>query len=55
MRWAMHLAAGLLRSPVSGVMVGGEILLDNGTFVTLDENRVAAQARECARRVWSRM
>jgi len=50
-----HLAAGLLRSPVSGVMVGGEILLDNGTFVTLDENRVAAQARECARRVWSRM
>jgi cytosine/adenosine deaminase-related metal-dependent hydrolase len=50
-----HLAAGLLRAPVSGVMVAGEILVDNGTLVDLDEGEVAARARECARRVWERL
>ena len=50
-----HLAAGMLRAPVSGVMVAGEIVLDQGTLVTLDENEIAARARECARRVWARL
>jgi hypothetical protein len=50
-----HLASGLLRAPVSGVMVAGEIVLDHGTLVTVDENEVMARARECARRVWSRV
>ena len=49
-----HLWAGLLRAPVSGVMVSGEILMDNGQVVSVDEGEVAARARECARRVWRR-
>jgi len=50
-----HLWSGLLRAPVSGVMIAGEVVLDNGTLVTLDEREVAARARECAKRVWARM
>jgi len=50
-----HLWAGLLRAPVSGVMVSGEILMDNGHLVSVDEREVAARARECARRVWGRL
>ncbi|NOT34704.1 MAG: amidohydrolase family protein [Candidatus Eisenbacteria bacterium] len=49
-----HLASGFARSPVSGVMVSGEIVMDNGTLVALDEAEVVARARECAARVWSR-
>ncbi len=49
-----HLA-GLLRAPVSGVMVAGEILLDGGVPTTVDEQEVAARARECAARLWSRI
>lgn len=50
-----HLGSGMLRAPVSGVMVGGEVVMDNGTLVALDEREVAARARECARRVWDRL
>jgi cytosine/adenosine deaminase-related metal-dependent hydrolase len=50
-----HLWSGMLRAPVSGVMVGGEVLMDNGTLVNLDEREVAMRARECARRVWERL
>jgi cytosine/adenosine deaminase-related metal-dependent hydrolase len=50
-----HLWAGLLRAPVSGVMVSGDILMDNGHVVSVDEREVAARARECARRVWGRL
>jgi len=50
-----HMASGMLRAPVSGVMVAGEVVMDNGTLVTLDEGEVAARARECARRVWERL
>lgn len=50
-----HVWAGLLRAPVAGVMVSGEILVDNGQVVSVDEGEVAARARECARRVWQRV
>jgi len=50
-----HLAFGLLRAPVSGVMVGGDVVMDNGVLLSADEDEVAARARECARRVWSRL
>jgi len=50
-----HAWAGLLRAPVSGVMVAGEIVMDNGQLVSIDEREVAARARECARRVWGRL
>jgi hypothetical protein len=46
---------GMLRAPVSGAMVGGDIVLDNGTLVNLDEREVAARAKECARRVCDRL
>ena len=50
-----HLWAGLLRAPVSGVMIAGETVMDHGTLVTVDEREVAARARECAKRVWERI
>jgi cytosine/adenosine deaminase-related metal-dependent hydrolase len=50
-----HLWTGLLRAPVSGVMVGGQIVMDNGVLVNLDEREVAVRARECAARVWKRI
>jgi hypothetical protein len=45
----------MLRAPVSGAMVGGEVVLDNGTLVNVDEREVAARAKECAQRVWDRL
>lgn len=50
-----HLWSGLLRAPVSGVVVAGSVVMDNGTLVTADESQVAARARECAGRVWKRV
>ena len=50
-----HLWSGLLRAPISGVMVAGEPVVDNGVLVTTDEREVAARARECAARVWGRI
>lgn len=50
-----HLGAGLLRAPTSGVMVAGEVIMDHGALVSVDEAEVAARARECARRVWARL
>ncbi|HET9327111.1 MAG TPA: amidohydrolase family protein [Candidatus Eisenbacteria bacterium] len=50
-----HLAACLGRSAVSGAMVSGDIVMDRGVLVTVDESEVAARARECARRLWRRL
>jgi cytosine/adenosine deaminase-related metal-dependent hydrolase len=50
-----HLWAGLLRAPVAGVMVAGDVVLDNGALVAVDEVEIAARARECAQRVWERL
>jgi cytosine/adenosine deaminase-related metal-dependent hydrolase len=50
-----HLWSGLLRAPVAGVMIAGEVVMDNGTLVSVDEREVAARARECAARVWQRL
>jgi hypothetical protein len=50
-----HPWSGMLRAPVSGAMVGGDIVLDNGTLVNVDEREVAARAKECAKRVWDRL
>jgi cytosine/adenosine deaminase-related metal-dependent hydrolase len=47
-----HLWAGLLRAPVAGAMVAGEVIMENGVLVSIDEREVAARARECAKRVW---
>jgi len=50
-----HLVSGLMRAPVSGVMVAGEVVMDDGRLVTVDENEVVARAREAAARVWARL
>jgi cytosine/adenosine deaminase-related metal-dependent hydrolase len=50
-----HLAAGLLRAPVTGVVVAGEVVMEDGRLTSVDETEVAARARECATRVWRRM
>ena len=50
-----HVTTGLARARVSGVMVAGEILMDHGQVITVDETEVAARARESARRVWAAM
>jgi hypothetical protein len=50
-----HLWSGLLRAPISGVMVAGEPVMDNGVLLTVDEREVAERARECAARVWARI
>ena len=50
-----HLWSGMLRAPVSGAMVGGDVVLDDGTLVNVDEREIAARAKECARRVWDRL
>lgn len=50
-----HLWSGLLRAPVAGVMVAGDVVMDSGTLVLLDEAEVSARARACARRVWERL
>ncbi len=36
-------------------MVAGNVVMDNGALVGLDEREVAARARECAARVWKRI
>jgi len=50
-----HLWSGLLRAPVAGVMIAGDLVMDGGTLVTVDETEVAARARECAGRLWQRL
>jgi cytosine/adenosine deaminase-related metal-dependent hydrolase len=50
-----HLWSGLSRAPVSGALVAGEIVMDNGTLVDVEEREVAARARECAKRLWGRL
>ena len=50
-----HLGSGLLRAPVSSVMIAGEVVMDNGTLASMDEREVVARARECAKRVWARL
>jgi cytosine/adenosine deaminase-related metal-dependent hydrolase len=50
-----HLWTGLMRAPVSGLMVAGEVVMDNGVLITMDEREVAERAREAATRVWGRL
>jgi cytosine/adenosine deaminase-related metal-dependent hydrolase len=50
-----HLWTGLMRAPVSGVMISGNVIMDNGVVVTVDEREVAERAREAAARVWKKL
>ena len=50
-----HLVSGLMRASVTGVMVAGEVVMEQGHLTTVDENEVVARAREAATRVWARV
>jgi cytosine/adenosine deaminase-related metal-dependent hydrolase len=50
-----HLVFGMMRGRVDTTIVGGEILMRNGTIsLDIDEDAIMAHVRESARRVWSR-
>ena len=50
-----HLVFGMMRGRVNTTIVGGKILMKDGTLsLNIDEEEIMAHARECARRVWAR-
>lgn len=52
---AEHLLWGGSRSAVRTVIANGRMLYHNGVFLTLDEERVRARAREVAAKTWERI
>lgn len=50
-----HLFWELARAPVHSVIVNGTVVVHNRRFVTLDEERLRARAREAARATWERI
>jgi putative selenium metabolism protein SsnA len=51
-----HLLFGLSQESVSATIVGGRVLMENGTLcIGVDEAQLAARARERAKDIWSRM
>ena len=49
-----HIAFGIDGSHVSTTMVGGRLLMRERQLLTLDEEAIAAKAREVAPRIWKR-
>jgi cytosine/adenosine deaminase-related metal-dependent hydrolase len=49
--WMFALNAGMVRD----VMVGGEWVIRNREFVAVDEEKIRAEARRQAQRLWQRM
>jgi len=50
-----HLVFGMMRGRVDTTIVGGEVLMKDGTLLLdIDEEEIMAHARESARRVWAR-
>lgn len=52
---AEHLLWGGSRSTVRTVIANGRLLYHNGNFLTLDEERIRARAREVAAKTWERI
>lgn len=52
---AWHLMFAFSARMVRDVMVGGEWVIRDRTFVSLDEEKIRSEAREQARRLWQRM
>lgn len=50
-----HILFGFRDSMVTGTMVNGQWLMRNRQLLTLDEERIAAQARERATKLWQRL
>jgi cytosine/adenosine deaminase-related metal-dependent hydrolase len=49
-----HIIFGVDGTHVTTTIVGGKVLMRDRVLLTLDEERIAAQAREIAPRVWRR-
>lgn len=50
-----HLRHGLMRAPVAGVMVAGDVVLEDGRLTRVDGSLVAARARDYGRRLRERL
>ena len=50
-----HYLYGLNFAPVDSTMARGKFLMKGGKLLTLDEEAIAAKARECARATWARI
>lgn len=50
-----HLLFGLPGAPVRHLIVDGRLVVRDGRVLGVDEERLAARAREVAARVWARM
>jgi hypothetical protein len=44
-----------LRAPVTGAIVAGEVVMEDGRMTRVDSHEVAARARECAARIRQRI
>ncbi len=53
--WTDHLMEGLASAPVHGVVVAGEILMQDGRLTVLDERDVQKRARTAVQRLWPRV
>jgi putative selenium metabolism protein SsnA len=52
---AGHFLFGLGAAPVTDLVVDGRVVLRDGLFVAVDEERILARAREVAARLWRRL
>jgi hypothetical protein len=46
---------GMSQVPVSTTVVAGKVLMRNRELVGIDEERIAARARETSAKLWSRL
>jgi cytosine/adenosine deaminase-related metal-dependent hydrolase len=53
--WTDHLMEGLATAPVHGVVVAGEILMQDGRLTVVDERDVQKRARTAVQRLWPRV
>lgn len=50
-----HLLFGLANSPVESTMAGGKFLMKNGEILVCDEEKILADAREQAKKLWAHL
>jgi putative selenium metabolism protein SsnA len=53
--WPWHVIFGITGAHVHTTIVGGQVLMRDRRLLTLDEQAIAAQARECAQKTWKRL
>ncbi|MBN1889166.1 MAG: putative aminohydrolase SsnA [Thermoflexales bacterium] len=53
--WPWHAIFGVTGGHVHTTIVGGQVLMRDRKLLTLNEQTIAEQARECAQRTWKRL